>query len=607
MTEEFEGSVEEFEELANASFAQEWKARYMHLRMQMIPDVARWVKLLHYFHPTTLEHHWQDSFGNPLPKLYESEGLSVEIYNWCRPIIEVYGSLLAGQKPFPFEIDIPPSDETSEAERARAEAQEKVLMEEMYNQRIPLHFMDFCTSVVMFGIGWVYSWIDPQTRRLKTQALAWPGDVLPQWGSDRYGAGSDALESVIITERIPLESAKRQWPDVQWQPTGSDIEMRPDGISQFSQLSANTMIMKVWWRWSDETQHIGYAEVAYDGTVDDEPAVLYRENDTGYPDIPVRWASRFNTPNKAPHQAAGVLDDVIGINTEYNERLSAFSDMLMKLVYPKYKGKGYTVGNVPRVEQMKSNIIPMGYQQDILPLIESVNNFPFDSFLNRLETMMMTVAGLSRLMMGSMPPGDTSGEALNNLLHAAIGRLEIIRTPIQWAWTGLVDTIWVPLLLEFGVYSGKDSLGKAVKVDLKGIFAPYTRTMWIWPDVTPRDALKAIGVAQDLVKAGMMSTETGMKRARITSTTDELEKIRQERQDDVLNPEATRQTLISREMEMKMRMQRQATASAEQQVNAADNDSLKAEAAMTPTPGQSDNQRPENQGPLGLDNENAEI
>lgn len=606
MTEEFNGSLAEFKQLSDAAFAQEWKSRYMTRRIQMLPDVARWTKLLYYFHPRSVEDHWQDQNGNLLPKLFESEGLSIEVYNWCRPIIEVYGSLLAGQKPLPFEIDIPPTDETSEAERFRAEAQEKILTEEMYNQRIPLHFMDFCTSVALFGIGYVFSWIDADTRRLRTQAIAWPGDVLPQWGSDRYGAGSDALESVIISERVPLEAAMRLYPDVDWKPTGTDIQMRPDGNAQFSYSDPSTLILKVWWRWRPEgakKDRIGYAEVAYDGMRDDEPAVLHRTDNTKYPDIPVKWASRFNTPNKAPHQSAGVLDDVIGINTEYNERLSAFSDMLMKLVYPKYKGKGYTMGNVPQVDQMRSNIIPMGYQQDILPLVEQVNNFPFDSFLSRLETMMMTVSGLSRLMMGSMPPGDTSGEALNNLLHAAIGRLEVIRTPIQWAWTGLFDQIWVPLLIQFGSYKGKDADGLPMKVEMKNLFAYFTRVMWSWPDVTPRDAIKAVSMAQDLVKSGMLSTESGMKRARITSTSDELEKIRKERQDDVLHPEATRQTLISREMSMKLKAQSappQVLDTTQKNVNSADNDALKAQAAQGRTLGQNENARPENQGAEGL-------
>jgi len=548
-TNEFEGTLEEFYELDDNRFAQEWKFRYMAQRAQMLPEIARWMRLLRFFHPRELRDHWQDQFGNALPKLWQSQGLSLEIYNWCRPIIEVYGSLLAGQKPLPFQIDVPPQDPNSESSLFRADAQEKVLMDEIYNQKIPLHFLDFCTSVMLFGIGYVYSWIDPVTRHLKTQVCAWPGDVLPQWGSDHYGSGSDGIESVILTERVSLDAASRRWPEVEFVASQIDLLMRPDSIEMPPQQPSlgSCQILKIWWRWNNEkgAEKIGYAEVAYDGTRDGEPKVLYRDDDTGYPDIPLRWAARFNTPGEPPHRAAGVLDDIVGINTEYDEKLSAFADMIQKLVYTKYKGKGFNIGNVPRLAP-GSNIYPMGLQQDLLPLTEQINNYPFDSFLARLETMMLTISGLSKLMMGAVTPGDTSGEALNNLMHASIGRLEVVRTPIQWAWMGLIDEVWVPLLSKFYKGSTRDNItGKNKNVRLDFLFQDYTRIHWTWPDVTPRDAIRAAQVAMELGRGGYISDESVRQRVQVPSPVDEEQKIRKERQDKILHPEAVRNTALA--------------------------------------------------------------
>jgi hypothetical protein len=525
--------------------------RYMLQRAYMLPDIGRWIRLLHFFHPRNLVDHWQDANGVPLPKLSFSQGLSVEIYNWCRPIIEVYGSLLAGQKPMPFDIDVPPLDAANPVLRFRSDAQEKILRAELYHQKIPLHFLDFCTSVVLFGIGYVMAWVDPDDRRLRTQAIPWPGDVLPQWGSDRYGRGEDALESVIITERVALDTANRLYPDVQFTTSMPDLSMRPDGTSTSYFQIGTVQILKVWWRWRDEKdkEKIGYAEIAFAGTRDGEPAVIYRNDDTGYPDIPLRWASRFQTPGEPPHRAAGVLDDVVGINTEYNERLSAFSDMLMKLVYVKYKAKGFTVANAPRFTDF-SNTIPMGLNQDLLPIQEQVNPMAFEGFLARLETMMLTVSGLSRLIMGSVPPGsENSGEALQNLLHASISRLEVVRTPIQWAWTSLIDEIWVPLLVKWGKYKTFDpALNKSTSTSVKELFVGYNRVEWIWPDVTPRDALKTAELAMNLGRGGWLADETVMKRAGVPSALDEMEKIRVERKDIILHPAAIRDTLQAEQM-----------------------------------------------------------
>jgi hypothetical protein len=544
--------LEDFSQLSDDAFALSWKERFNITRIQMIPDIARWMKVLRYFAPRRLEDHWQDQFGMPLPKLADSEGLSVAIYNVCQPMIEVYGSLLAGQKPLPFFLDVKPSDSKIRSEMFRADAQEKLILQQIESQRIPEHFLDFCVSVMLFGIGWAYTYIEPRSRMLQTQTVSWPGDVLPQWGSNRYGRGADALESVILTENLPIDTAMRKYPGTEFQIGFQDIGFRPDSAMQMLVPSGMTQLLKVWYRWADYEQgkedeaeeRIGYAEIAHTGTKDHAPTVLYRMDDTGYPDIPVRWASRFQTPGEPPHKAAGVLDNVIGINTEYNERLSAFSDLLMKFVYPKLKGKNYNVNTLPRLSP-RQNIVPMGLNQD-LSLIQDIiqgGQAYFDSFLNRIEHYMLMSGGLSSIMMGTLPPGETSGEALNNLLHSSIARLEVVRTPIQWAWLSMFQELWIPLLYKYGTYTVKDMLtGKSKKTNLKEIFDTFAGFVWTWPDVTPRDAIRVIQTTMDLVNAGMLSKESGMSRVRIGSPVDEMEKIRQEYMDPVISAEKVRMT-----------------------------------------------------------------
>lgn len=539
--------LEDFNDLADNTFAQEWKQRFQLQRIQMIPDIGRWLKVLRYFAPRRLEDHWQDQFGMPLPKLAESEGLSVAIYNYCQPMIETYGSLLAGQKPWPFFLDVRPWDAKSPSEVFRADAQEKLIMMQMEQQGIPLHFLDFCISVMMFGIGWVYSWLDHKTNMLQTQAISWPGDVVAQFGSNRYGRGGDSLESCILVENVAIDAAMRRYPGTEFVRGNTDMAFRPDTAMQALIPGGTTQILKVWYRWfseEDSEDKVGYAELANSGTRTQSPAVLYREDDTGYPDIPVRWASRFMNPGEAPYKAAGVLDNVIGINTEYNERLSAFSDLLMKFVYPKLKGKNYNQNTIPRVDK-KSNIIPLGMNQDLLVIQEIIQGGQayFDSFLNRIENFMLMSAGLTKLLMGQPPSAETSGAAFEQMLHSSLARLEVVRTPIQWAWLSLIQDIWIPLLYKWGSYSAVEGLtGKKVKVDLKEIFDHFAGLVWTWPDVTPRDALRMIQTTMDLVNGGLLSRESGMERIRIGSPVDEMEKIRNEYQDPILNADRVRLT-----------------------------------------------------------------
>lgn len=532
--------LEEFSALADANFAASWKERFQIMRVQQIPNIGRWLRVLGYFHPQRLEDHWQDQYGIPLPKMADSEGLSIAIWNMCRPIVETYISLLAGHKPLPFYLDVRPSDAKVKSERFRAQSQEDLFFMEMENMAVPLHFMDFCTSVMMFGIGWIGSWLDPKTRRLEMQAISWPGDVLCQWGSNRYGHGSKVIESVILTENMPIDTAQRLWPNTEFASSFPDMTYRPDSGQNVFVPSGQTQILKIWYRWAEgEDQKIGFSEIAYSGTKNGTE-VLTREDDTEYPDIPWRYASRFMTPGKSPDRSAGVLDDIIGINTEYDERMSAFSDLIMKFVYPKLKGKNYNTMTIPRLSA-KQNVIPLGMNQD-LQLIQDIiqgGAAYFDSWIGHSEKFIQMSSGLSALFLGAVPAGETSGKALEFLIQSSIGRLEIVRTPIQWAWLSLFQEICIPLMYKFGKYKAKNVYdGKATTENLKTLFDSFNGFVWTWPDVSPESALSVLQSILQQRDAGLMGDETAIERLRnVGSATDELEKIRQDYADPILHPD----------------------------------------------------------------------
>lgn len=561
--------LEDMERLDDNQFAAEWRQRYTYRRTMLIPEITRWMKLVRYIHPKQLADHWRTNTGATHPKLVRSKDLSVEIYNWCRPTIEIYVALLAGAKPMPFGIDLPALDPSSRAELYRADSVGKILNEEMYNQKIPLHFADFCQSVAAFGIGYVYSWIDQDTRRLKTQGIGWPGDVLPEWGSDRYGNGADGMESCILRERLTVDLAERMYPGVEFHASLPDYTLRPDGslISNTSPLPT-VEILKVWYRWMDDgddnddepksatvvkkhgttrlvekpgKNKIGYAEIAYTENTDSQ--VLYREDDTGYPDIPVRWAARATVPGQPPHTGAGVIDDIIGVNQEYNETMSGLKDILMRQANPRYVAHGFGNGQVPKIVAGFMNMIPLGNSnQKLEQLQDSVDKVGFQTFLDKLEQIMLQSTGISRSFLGSPMSSETSGKALEQAQHSAILRLEIMRTPIQWAWTSLIADIWLPLLREFGEYSiAEPYTNKPKSVSLKSLLDGFRRVEWIWPDVSARDSAAKMQMLMSLNQAGKVSDERVMREAGITSPEDEKVKIREDWQDPILHPERVQQ------------------------------------------------------------------
>ena len=176
-------------------------------------------------------------------------------------------------------------------------------------------------------------------------------------------------------------------------------------------------------------------------------------------------------------------------------------------------------------------------------------------------------------------------------MHASISRLEVVRTPIQWAWTSLFEEIWVPLMSKYYKYNVKDDNGRRVTVAVAPIFEKFTRTAWVWPDVTPRDSIKAAELAMNLSKAGLLSDEGAMQRAQIPSVVDEVEKIRKQRQDDIMHPLDVRSTLMVRQMEQQLEMmaQQQAAMNMQNAPGELDQAMLEEGAAKSPRLGVEDN------------------
>lgn len=503
-------------------------------RAQLAEQNIMDMRLMRWYDPEQLEDQWKNVWtGEPLRKLSHSKGLSVENYNWCKPVVEALVGLLAGFKPMAYDIDVEPEDETSEADGVQSEIIEKFLRMEQDRQNYPITYQDGMGYLTALGRWWRYVIWDPDMRQVKTQTL-WPGNVAAFWQGDQR-----TIEQVVVARHLSVGEAVDLYPEKRQAIIDSITGPSSSGGAGESVLTnsqSKVTLLTFWYRTGRaKTETIGMATVligaaAKDGT---NNLLLERGADTGYDDIPLRCTPRFKTMDKNPDEAQGILMDVAPLNTEFNEVMSAFRDMIWRAIYQRYVAKGFTFKNAPRLNQTVAGVIPLPrVDQDLRRLDEVLNTVPVEQVLARLEEMIIVFPGLNRYFLGSAPPSETSGEAITAAINASITRLEPIRTNIQADETWMYAQ-WLAFYEKYGEYGGER---------MDELIEGKRKVRIYWADISHKDAQKARTMALSGVQQGLISRDSGQSTWGVQSKTDENRKILREFKDPWLHPERVSQT-----------------------------------------------------------------
>jgi hypothetical protein len=522
--------------------ADEIQRLYTFRKAQMSTVILRDMRLLRWFDPEKLQDQWQNVWtGRPLSKLYHSSGLAVEIFNWTKPVVESLTGLMAGYKPMAYRINVPPEDPAAESDILQSDIIEKLILRRAraMDPSYSVSYMDHVSNVMSMGRGCKYTYWNDEEQRPIVENL-WPGFVADYWQR-----GARTLEQVVVASEMSAGEACELYPEYEDEimaslvsPTegyGATISHRETNRSPFHHVT----VLNFWARLG--SGRIGmWPVLAGDKSGRSARGSLllekYVTKNSGYDDIPVRITPRFKIMDKPPSEATGALHDVAPLNTEYNEVFSAFRDMLWRAIYQRYKAKGFTFRNAPRLIPGTGIYALPRPDQDIARIEEIVNTVPVEQFLNHLEEMIIVLPGLNRFFLGSAPPSETSGEAITAAIKSSITRLEPVRTNVGedelWMyrmWLGFEERFASASHAGYTISMAQIIEGKR-DVELK------------WSDITPREATKEKQLALAGSAAGKISDDTVMDAWDIVSKPDEVRKIRKERQDPIMHPEHVSQT-----------------------------------------------------------------
>lgn len=540
-----------YETLRDEDLASEIEKRWTMRRFQMSSRVVMDQRLLRYMDPEIVQHHWQNFWtGASLKKLEHSNQLTIGVFNWPRAIVESLTGLLTGSDDaLAYSVDVVPRNSEDIVSRTQASAADSFVNGFWIPQtEYERTFMRGGSDIYALGrraFGVITQTEDGPLKNLPKVSNVWPGSLATFWHENH-----ETLECVIVgSEMLPAVAAAMY-------PGNDDKIMRaihePSAWRRYLgaerpwstwDLNSTVTVLTCWYRTTKAT--IGQAVVLLDSPLGSATrarnlALLDKKMDTGYPDIPYRVTPRFKTNDRPPDEAQGALYDIAPIATMYDEVVSAAKDMLYRAIYQRYKLSN-AYGRPPQLIP-NTSIIALRAGQDLTRLDDVLNSVPVDTFISRLEELMIIFPGLSRYFLGQAPPSETSGEAINAAINASIQRQVSTRTEAR------TDERWIYRQVggQAAQFAKWQVNGRTVSMGpvLAGDFDYLIR----WRSDNPKDAVKAKQLALAALKAGVIGLDTAQSDWGITNPEEEQRKILRYMSDPRLRPDMvalTGQALIS--------------------------------------------------------------
>lgn len=132
-------------------------------------------------------------------------------------------------------------------------------------------------------------------------------------------------------------------------------------------------------------------------------------------DIPFYYILPNKRERTRPWGVSDITDAAIGINQTYIETLSDWRTVSSKVNFPKWKALGFSLGQeIPRPKPRKAEILPLGPDQDIQPIADSIGNaqMDFKAQLEELKEQFVRETGLSPILFNDPSININSNQAL---------------------------------------------------------------------------------------------------------------------------------------------------------------------------------------------------
>lgn len=436
-----------------------------------------------------------------------------------------------------------PTSRMDEATRARAEAAEELALTWLEDSGWDVWLGDLNLVRSVYGKAVLKPFWNKEEKRGDVYIIEQPQNLRIGWARSDYTKKDWALYEMTIS----VAEARRRYRNISIDP--SDRDPRVLNVTRLSggtdMLTSNATVtsppyrlqtdyeqkhLKHWDYWYIDGKTVMNA-ILLNGTVVDGPHP-HRE----MPDIP--YIVVENDHEMGSPDGVSTIEPLLDLQTEFNRLLSHAHQHVADTIDPAFYARGEAAPDAHTVPG-PGELLYVGPDGAIEPIQTGTNTVPFLDLIRENWNAAHRLSGLAEILFGQSS-ADTSGRANTVQIQSAANRIDQRRKRLYKS--GITE------LLRFWFYMGERidphfPLSDGTEGSVAALVKGFHRWVIIPPEITPRDIAELAQLQQGLVASGLSSIRTAMDAIGIEAPEAEVERIKEERSDIVLRPDAVQQTV----------------------------------------------------------------
>jgi hypothetical protein len=481
----------------------------------------------HFWYAPANDDHWPEDAARRPGKLHITT-------NIVKPVVDIEARLQAKTP----RVVLVPSD-LSEAERARAELAEKLMVEYLEASGWEGWLHTLCRGRAIYSKGVLKPFWNKEERRPDVTLIENPGNLRIGWGSSDFRVMDWALYEYSLSP----QEVMRRWPDVMVMPSPGDEPLvimpkqsgshddplaqnrtTPDPTLNYSPSDYEKKQVKVWDYWYKRGKDV-YNCVLLQQRYHAVPPTKHDY----LPDIPYIPIENDHEPGSP--EGMSTVAPLIDLQIEMNREMSHWAQIINDETDPAWWVNKDSVpgGLVPKAGQMT----PIGDDAQVGAFEKPVTTFPIEQLHGAFWNQIHRTSGIPEIAFGNPGGSQVSGRALAVQIEGAINRIDPKRTLL---YGGLKELLifWTYMLEKLDPKMSIGPDGK--KIGIAKFVKGFRRWQFVAPEITPRDVAEHTTNTINKVNAGLLSQKHAMDEIGIDSPQDELKLISEERSNIGINP-----------------------------------------------------------------------
>ena len=393
-------------------------------------------------------------------------------------------------------------------------------------------FLNMAAVASGFGTGIIKKWIDTDTNMVKLVSIESVENFRAGWSANNFRE----RDFDAITYQISVDQATRLYGDKLLPGEKFSFDEGMDMQVRFIKQTSRKMVTCIDWvgRHPDINNGEPFHALVIGGFL------------AGYDTKAKFFPKYYLFPNREqirrPWGASDITDQAIDLNKSYIQKMSDYTSLINKILFPMIAARGFEDVSLPKKEQREVQVFPMSLEQDMHILQFNPMTYPYQSILSETKEALFRVLGLGRVMIDDPTVSFHSNQALLTGMKSTID----IAEEKQRRWERTFVEMFEDILQDLYTLDPKikDLVGN-VTLDIE------------WPSVLRKEDATYSTMLLNNVRGGLISLETYLEKIGIQNVAEEIDRIKVNMNDPVVGAILSANLRTVNQMELQDLMQEQ--------------------------------------------------